>query len=115
MPHSGWDAETIVTHLASVMSGLTIGAGQALMSGHPASVVVGRALVTSGLAVSAHALFLLFSDIQPLAAVGVSAAVGSLGTSAVEKMWDRILRRAGLDAQERAETEREPTEARHAD
>lgn len=68
--------------------GAVIGLGKLLQSGEKISLrlALGRAIVTSGLGVSAFALLVLIPDVPKVALVGVSALLASLGESAVERI-----------------------------
>jgi hypothetical protein len=49
-------------------------------------IIAGRALSSIGLSVSAGAILLWVADPHPLALIGVSAGLASLGTSFLEKL-----------------------------
>ena len=54
-------------------------------------IILGRALTSVGLSVSAGALMLWFADPHPLALIGVSAGLASLGTSFLERLVQKKL------------------------
>lgn len=49
-------------------------------------IIIGRALSSIGLSVSAGAILLWMGDPHPLALIGLSAGLASLGTSFLEKL-----------------------------
>lgn len=54
-------------------------------------IIIGRALSSIGLSISAGAIVLWFADPHPIALIGVSAGVASLGTSFIEKVIQKKL------------------------
>lgn len=54
-------------------------------------IIIGRALSSIGLSVSAGALLLWFAEPHPLALIGVSAGLASLGTSFLERFLQKKL------------------------
>ena len=54
-------------------------------------IILGRALSSIGLSVSAGALLLWFAEPHPLALIGVSAGLASLGTSFLERFLQKKL------------------------
>jgi hypothetical protein len=73
--------------------GALIGLGQILDSTENLSwrIVVGRALVSAGLAASAPALLTLFPHMPRMAEFAFAAALASLGTSALQSIVRRLL------------------------
>ena len=73
--------------------GIVIGLGQLLASGEKltARIVLGRSLSTGGLAMAASAIVILIPDLSMAGQLGLSAALASLGTSGLERMFQRIL------------------------
>lgn len=71
--------------------GVVIGLGQLLASREPLSVriVVGRALSTGGLAMGAGVALVMFPGIPLVAQIGVAAMLASLGTSGLERLFQR--------------------------
>lgn len=57
-------------------------------------IIVGRALASIGLAVSSGAILLWMTEAPPLALIGLSAGLASLGTSFLEKL---IQKKFGLN------------------
>ena len=83
--------ETQVALLAAL--GAVVGLGQLLAGAEPLTVrlVVGRALTSAGLGASSAALLILMPDLPLAAQLGIAATLASLGTSALERLFQRIL------------------------
>lgn len=78
--------------------GLSIGLGQLLASGEVLTwrIVIGRALSTGGIAMAAGAVLVWVPELPLLGQMGVAAGLASLGTSGLEKMFQRLVQgRAG--------------------
>lgn len=87
-----------VLHLMMVFSGLSVGAGHALSAGETDwRRILGRALVTSGLSVSAGAGILFFGQIPDLALVGLASGIAVLGASVLERVVVQYLQRMGAN------------------
>lgn len=73
--------------------GAAIGLGQLLLSDEPLTWrrVIGRAVVTGGLALGAAAALLYFPSLPFPALAGAAAAVASLGTSGLERVFQRFI------------------------
>lgn len=73
--------------------GIVIGTGQLLSSKEviTARILIGRALTVSGLSVSAGAVVVWIPDLPLIGQIGVSALLASLGTSGLEKMFQRVI------------------------
>lgn len=73
--------------------GILTALGQLLASDEKLTprIIIGRALSSVGLSVSAGAVLLWFTDAHPLALIGVSAGLASLGTSFLEKLIQKKL------------------------
>lgn len=73
--------------------GVLTALGQLLASNErlPPRIILGRALSSIGLLVSAGALLLWFAEPHPLALIGASAGLASIGTSFIEKFLQRSL------------------------
>jgi len=73
--------------------GAGIGLGQLLNSKEPLTprLMFGRAFVSGGLGASAAAVISFMPTLPFAAQLGIAAALASLGTSAVEKMVNRLL------------------------
>lgn len=88
---SAWGAALAKGAVLSLV-GLVVGVGQILASREPVTlrVAVGRCLTTAGLAVGAGAA-MTWTNLDPLALVGLAACVSSLGTSGLERIAQRAL------------------------
>lgn len=77
--------------LASV--GAAIGIGQLLLTGERLTrqIIIGRAISTGGMAMGAGAALVWFPALDPLAMLGLAAILASLGTSALERIFQRVL------------------------
>lgn len=95
--------EKIITHVASwreqleyafmfSLIGIAIGLGQLLASNEvlTARIILGRALSTAGIAVAAGAVLVWIPDLPLLGQLGIAAGLASLGTSGLERMFQRI-------------------------
>lgn len=73
--------------------GLTIGIGQLLASGEVLTwrIVIGRALSTGGIAMGAGAVLVWVPELPLIGQMGVAAALASLGTSGLERMFQRLI------------------------
>ena len=73
--------------------GLAIGIGQLLHSKEALSlrIVIGRALTGGGLGMAAGAVLAWMPDLPLIAQAGIAAALASLGTSGLERMFARIV------------------------
>jgi len=71
--------------------GVVTALGQLLASNERLTfrIILGRALSAIGLSVSAGAILLWMADPHPLALIGVSAGLASLGTSFLEKLMQK--------------------------
>lgn len=80
----------VLTGVAALGAGL--GIGQVLASGNPVTwkLVVGRAIVTSGLAVGGLSVLVLIPALGTVGQIGVAMAVASIGTSGLEALLKRI-------------------------
>ena len=73
--------------------GVFVSMGQLLASKEVLTprIIFGRALSTVGISVSSGALLLTFTDASPLALIGASAGLASLGTSFLERLVQKKL------------------------
>lgn len=87
-----WWEQTATSFLFAFV-GITIGLGQLLASGEVLSlrIIVGRSLSTGGIAMAAGAVLVWVPDLPIIGQVGVAAALASLGTSGLERMFQRII------------------------
>jgi membrane protein implicated in regulation of membrane protease activity len=72
--------------------GAVVGLGQLLVSNEKliGRIIVGRAIVSGGLALAAAGLLSFIPELSFYAQVGVASALSSLGTSALERVVQRI-------------------------
>ena len=73
--------------------GILIGIGQLLGGQEKLTrrIIIGRALSTGGIAMGAGAAGVWFPDLPFEVKLGIAALLASLGTSALEKLFQRIL------------------------
>ena len=85
--------EQIGNALLFALVGISIGLGQLLASGEvlTARIIVGRALSTGGIAMAAAAVLVWVPDVPMLGQIGVAAALASLGTSGLERLFQRLI------------------------
>lgn len=94
MDNNGFnDAAKVAGTLGAV--GLIIGIGQLLASTETLTlrIVVGRALSSAGLGAGSSAILILMPDLPIAAQLGFAALVASLGTSALERLFQKWLGR----------------------
>lgn len=86
-----------IDHIANAalfsLVGITIGVGQLLVSREELTVrlVVGRALVTGGLGMAAGAVLVWVPELTLIGQIGIAAALASLGTSGLERLFQRVI------------------------
>lgn len=85
--------EQIATPMLFSVVGVTIGVGQLLASGEVLTwrIIIGRSLSTGGIAMAAGAVLVWVPDLPLIGQIGVAAALASLGTSGLEKVFQRML------------------------
>jgi hypothetical protein len=85
--------EQIVYAFVFSVVGISIGIGQLLASGEKLTprIVIGRALSTGGIAISAGAVLVLVPGLSIIGQIGIAAALASLGTSGLERLFARIV------------------------
>lgn len=85
--------ESISQAITFSIVGVSIGIGQLLVSGEVLTVriIVGRAMSTGGIAMAAGAVLIWVPDLPMIAQIGVAAALASLGTSGLERLFQRLL------------------------
>jgi hypothetical protein len=73
--------------------GAVVGLGQLLVSNEKITkrLVFGRALVSGGIGASSAAALVLWPTIPLAAQLGIAAALASLGTSALERLFQRVV------------------------
>lgn len=84
-------------HLASsflfLLVGVSIGIGQ-LLAGNgrlTLRLLIGRALSTGGLAMAAGAVLVWVPELSMVGQIGVAAGLASLGTSELERAFQRVI------------------------
>lgn len=72
--------------------GIAIGVGQLLASAEVLNwrIIIGRSLSTAGIAMAAGAVLVWVPDLPLLGQLGVAAGLASLGTSGLERMFQRV-------------------------
>lgn len=83
------EASKVALSLGAV--GVVIGIGQLLASTERLTmrIILGRALSSAGLGASSTAILVLFPNIPMAAQFGCAALIASLGTSALERAFQR--------------------------
>lgn len=73
--------------------GIAIGMGQLLASHEPLPprIIIGRALSTGGLSMAAGLVLVWVPDLPLVGQIGVAAALASLGTSGLERVFQRVM------------------------
>ncbi len=77
------------------LMGLIVGVGQLLASEERLTwrIVIGRALISCGLGMSATVIFLWFPSVPFFVLMGIASAIVSLGTSGMERAFQIVFRR----------------------
>ena len=75
------------------VAGAVIGIGQLLSGGERLTLrlALGRAIVSGGLGMCAGASAIIFPELSFPATVGMAAVLSSLGTSAIERLFQRVV------------------------
>jgi CHASE2 domain-containing sensor protein len=73
--------------------GAAVGLGQLLASSEKLTkrIVFGRAIVSAGIGASSAAALVLWPELPMAAQLGIAAALASLGTSALERLFQRVV------------------------
>lgn len=89
--------EQLTQSLIFSLVGISIGLGQLLSSTEKltARLIVGRSLATGGLSMAAGLALVLVPDLPLVAQIGAAAALASLGTSGLERMFQSFMNRKG--------------------
>lgn len=87
----------IAQPLAFAALGVILAVGQHLKNREPWiwSVVIGRAICTGGVAMSAGAVLVWVPELSLWGQIGVAAALASLGTAGLERLLGRVLQGRG--------------------
>lgn len=82
---------------AFIALGAFIGIGQLLASKEVLTtrIIVGRALSTGGIAAAAGAVLVWVPDLPLVGQLGIAAGLASLGTSGLERMFQRAMHGRG--------------------
>lgn len=85
--------EQIATSMLFAVVGVTIGVGQLLVGDEVLTwrIIIGRSLSTGGIAMAAGTVLVWVPDLPLIGQIGVAAAMASLGTSGLEKVFQRML------------------------
>lgn len=85
--------EQLMHAWALAVVGLVVGIGQLLHSKEPLTlrIVVGRAMTSGGLGMAAGAALAWAPGIPFVAQMGIAAALSSLGTSGLERLFNRFI------------------------
>jgi hypothetical protein len=75
--------------------GAAVGLGQLMASAEKLTlrIVIGRALSSVGLAVSAATVLVWLPDLSIYAQCGIAALIASLGTSGLERILQRVIKK----------------------
>lgn len=90
--------EQIAQAVLFSLVGISIGVGQLLASNEVLTprIVLGRALSTGGIAMASGAVLVWIPDLPLLGQIGIAAVLASLGTSGLERVFQRVVQgRAG--------------------
>lgn len=85
--------EQVANALLFALVGILVGLGQLLASEEALTMrlVIGRALSIGGLAMAAGVVLVWMPDAPMLGLYGVAAALASLGTSGLERLFQRLI------------------------
>lgn len=86
-------AEQIAQATIFALVGMMVGIGQLLASQEVLTtrIIVGRALSTGGLGTVAGVVVVWIPELSFAGQIGIAAAVASLGTSALERVFQRVI------------------------
>lgn len=89
------DFETLKLVLYLAIAGLVAGLGTLLASEEKLTVriVFGRALTSVALGVAAASILVWIPGLPTLAQIGVACGLASLGTSGLERMFQKVIQR----------------------
>lgn len=93
IPITAEQREALILAIVFAVVGIFFTVGQLLLSKEVLTVriVIGRCMVTAGVAMAAGMVLLIFPGAPLIAQIGVAAALGALGTSLLERLIQRIL------------------------
>ena len=80
---------------ALCLAGVIISVGKLLASDEPVKLrqAVGRAILSGALGVAAGSIVLLFPGVGPLPQIAIACVLASLGSSYMETLFNRILKK----------------------
>lgn len=89
------DFETLKLILYLALAGLVAGLGTLLASQEVLTlrIILGRALTSVALGVAASSILVWVPGVPFIAQIGIACAVASLGTSGLERLFQRMLNR----------------------
>lgn len=87
--------EQLVTVGTFAVVGVLIGLGQLLASKEVLTprIIIGRSLSTGGIAMAAGSVLVWIPDLPFIGQIGIAAALASLGTSGLERVFQRVIDR----------------------
>lgn len=87
--------DQFATSLVFSIVGVTIGMGQLMSSNERITprLLLGRSLSTGGLAMAAGVVLVWVPDLPMVGQIGVAAGLASLGTSGLERVFQRAIER----------------------
>ena len=85
--------EQFASSLLFLLVGISIGFGQLLISNERITMrlLLGRALSTGGLAMAAGVVLVWVPELPLVGQIGVAAGLASLGTSGLERAFQRVI------------------------
>ena len=85
--------ESSASIIVFAIVGVVIGLGQLLASGEVLTgrIVIGRALSTGGLAMASGVILVWVPDLPMVGQIGFAALLASLGTSGLERLFQRAI------------------------
>lgn len=84
----------LVSSFLFLLVGISIGIGQLLASNEriTSRLLIGRALSTGGLAMAAGVVLVWVPELSMVGQIGVAAGLASLGTSGLERVFQRAIK-----------------------
>ena len=85
--------DALMTSVLFALVGVSIGVGKLMAGGEPltARLLIGRAISTGGIAMAAGAVLVWIPALPLLGQIGIAAALASLGTSGLERIFSRAV------------------------
>ena len=95
---SNWAStiDALMTSALFALVGVSIGVGKLMAGEEPLTVrlLLGRAISTGGIAMAAGAVLVWIPALPLLGQIGIAAALASLGTSGLERIFSRAVGKA---------------------